>query len=40
MSDQVLLCLSTGAGKWNVPEGHVMKGEDPAKSVELENLKK
>ena len=27
--DKVLLCLSSGSGKWNVPKGHIMKGEDP-----------
>ena len=26
--DLVLLCLSSGSGKWNVPKGHIMKGED------------
>ena len=27
--DLVLLCLSSGSGKWNVPKGHIMNGEDP-----------
>ena len=27
--DQVLLCLSAGSGKWNVPKGHMMIGEEP-----------
>ena len=27
--DKVLLCLSSGSGKWNVPKGHIMKSEDP-----------
>ena len=27
--DQVLLCLSAGSGKWNVPKGHMMIDEEP-----------
>ena len=27
--DQVLLCLSAGSGKWNIPKGHMMIGEEP-----------
>ena len=27
--DKVLLCLSSGSGKWNVPKGHIQIGEDP-----------
>ena len=28
-NDKVLLCLGQRSGKWNVPKGHIMKGEDP-----------
>ena len=27
--DTLLLCLGSSSGKWNVPKGHIMKGEDP-----------
>ena len=27
--DKVLLCLGSRSGKWNVPKGHIMKGETP-----------
>jgi 8-oxo-dGTP pyrophosphatase MutT (NUDIX family) len=27
--DQVLLCLSSMSGKWNVPKGHIEIGEEP-----------
>ena len=27
--DTILLCLGSSSGKWNVPKGHIMKGEDP-----------
>ena len=27
--DKVLLCLSSGSGKWNVPKGHIQIGEEP-----------
>ena len=27
--DTILLCLGSRSGKWNVPKGHIMKGEDP-----------
>ena len=28
-NDKVLLCLGTHSGKWNVPKGHIMIGEEP-----------
>jgi len=27
--DKVLLCLSEGSRKWNVPKGHIQIGEEP-----------
>ena len=27
--DKVLLCLGSRSGKWNVPKGHIMIGEEP-----------
>ena len=29
--NQVLLCLGSNSGTWNVPKGHIMIGEDPLK---------
>ncbi len=26
--DKVLLCLGSQSGKWNIPKGHIMIGED------------
>lgn len=26
--NKYLLCKSAGSGKWNIPKGHIMKGED------------
>ena len=28
-NDKVLLCLGQRSGKWNVPKGHIMIGEEP-----------
>ena len=28
-NDKVLLCLGSRSGRWNVPKGHIMKGETP-----------
>ena len=27
--DKVLLCLGSRSGKWNIPKGHIMIGEEP-----------
>ena len=27
--DTILLCLGSSSGNWNVPKGHIMKGEEP-----------
>ena len=27
--DTILLCLGSSSGNWNIPKGHIMKGEDP-----------
>ena len=28
-NNEVLLCLGSKSGKWNVPKGHIMVGENP-----------